>query len=1141
MKNKFLNKGKRFIAFFLCLVFVSNLTFAQNSKLSLNLTNKSLVEIFQEIQKKSGFDFFYKESDKLNNFKTSIKVENEEVAPILTKILENSGFSFKIVDTDIVITELKELDITGKITDKSGIALPGVSVVIKGTNKGTVSDIDGKYTITKPATSNKIEFSFMGMKTVLMNVNNKTEIDVVMEDNSVGLDEVVVVGYGTQKKVNLTGSITSVRVDELSEIPATSLSNTLAGRAPGVTIVGNSGLSGSTSSIRIRGSFGEPLYIIDGITSSKSDFDALEQNEIENLSFLKDAASASIYGSKAGNGVILVTTKKGKKQKPMFTYQSSYTFYRPTQDLLSDLTTATDELIYQNRVAEFRGIELPNGEREFNYFKDKNYNVHDLIWQNPMLKKHSLSVSGGNDDIRYFSLISYKGEEGSYKNLENENFNLRSNVTAKITDFIEMNLNISANQQNSKRFYWPFSGDDEQTVADLYRVTFNWPKTMPFYTDKDGNPMNHITDYPVQTPIGSWKSWNVVDQIVGDRYLKTRERKFNSILEFKVDLGMFVEGLSTKFKGNYTGSDYSRKKYLTFQRNYEFIRAEPDGNRFIPGAPDPNKIAVFNYKYPYEYLQYNLNSQWKYQINWFLNYQNSFGKNNIDAVFVFEQAENGGEGNYVKLEDPLTNHDQSFVYSTDTEKRNGNAWEYQGARQSYIGRLNYNYAEKYIAEFSFRYDGNTKFAKDDRWGFFPSGSLAWRISEESFMKWTKAYLSNLKLRASYGTTGSDGDVGAFKYQSNYKNAGSYMFGDNLYKAIKPGDIPNPNITWYTQKNYNAGIDFGFLGNKLTGEFDVFYKKETDILGSRIVTLPDTFGTGLAPENYGERSWRGGELTLQWQDKIMDEIEYGVHANLGFSKDQWDVWDESEVYQEGGNLHWASRIGQPNNRIFGYKAKGIIRTQEKLDELLAAGYKTHGRDPYLGAIFYEDIRGDGYDPTPDGIINGNDRTLLSDDATPRINYGFGFNVGWKGLRMDAHFQGVGNYDRMISNKEGAGMRQHGGTVRPYYPIWADDVWTPENTGGKYPRPIGNNWTESGASGSSFWIRSGAYVRLKNLNLSYSLPKKIVDVVNIAGVKFFVNATNLFVISDMTEFHDPEQDHYDSYPLMKTYTVGLEVKF
>ncbi len=1141
--------------------------YSQQTRLTLKMNDAKVIDVLDKIENNSEFYFLFNQKMVNVERKVNINVRETTIDKILSNLFSDTNVNYLIKDRQIVLTTYQgdsfsdqSGTITGKVTDPSNFPLPGVTVFLKGSSQGTVTNADGVYTLINVPSDATLLFSFVGMKSKEVAVNGQSKIDIALEEKTIGIDEVVAVGYGTQKKVNMTGAITAVKMDELSNISTTNVSNTLAGRAPGVNITGNSGLMGATSDIRIRGGFGEPLFVIDGIVRDKEAFDALEVNEIDQLSFLKDAATASIYGSRAGNGVVLVVTKSGTKQKPMFNYQGSYTFMTPTMELMSDKTTATDELIYQNRVAEYRGLAQPNGDKEFEYFKDKNYNVNDYIWQTPWNQKHSMSVSGGSDKVTYYALGSYIGEEGSYKNLENDKFNLRSNVTAQITDKIKMNMNLSANLQNQKRFYWPFSDDDEQTIGDLYRCTFNWPKTYPFYLYEDGTPANEVTNYPVQTPMGSWQAWNVIDQVIGDRYIKTRKREVNAILSFDIDLGDFIPGLSTKVVGNYISNDYMRKKYLTYQHNYVWGAASPDDNRFIPAAPDPENMNTFTFSQNQEFLSYNVKTLWSEQFNWFLNYNNTFGKHDIAATAVWEQASNGGELVEAKGESPLTTggddpttyYDQMFVYSTDAEKRWGDAEEVTNGRLSWIGRFNYTYDQKYIGEFSFRYDGNTLFPDGKRWGFFPSVSAGWRISEESFMDNFSGWLDNLKIRASYGTTGNDlnvknEEINPFSYMHVYQSGNSYIWGDNLNLGIAPGATPNPYLTWATSTTYNGGIDFTVLNNKLSGSIEAFYKKEEDILGSRIVTIPNTYGRDLAPENYAARSWRGFEANAMWRNKALGgKLDYTIYGNIGFSKDQWDVLDQTALRSPGGNLEEFSAIGKPLDRLTGYRTIGIIRTQEQLDELLEKGFTQFGRDPYLGGLYFEDVRGDGYSPGPDGKIDSNDTQVLSDNGAPRINYGFGGSVTWKGITVDAHFQGVGMYDRMISNLGGyeegmGGIRQYGGTVRPYYPIWADDVWTPDNPDAKYPRVIGSSWYESGTGSQSFWIKNGAYLRLKNLNIGYAIPQSWISGFKISSAQVFFNGTNLFVLSAMTEFHDPEQNSYDSYPLMKSFTFGLDIKF
>lgn len=1045
-----------------------------------------------------------------------------------------------------------KVQISGNVSDSDGEPLAGVTVSVKGQPSIAVAtDFDGNYKISVPGNESILTFTYIGMQSMEEKVGDRTEINVVMINQATELDDVIVIGYGVQKKVNSTGSIQNVKADDINKIPSSNLSNTLAGRVPGATISGNSGLMGATSDIRIRGGFGEPLFVIDGIVRDKEAFDQLEANEIDQLSFLKDAATTSIYGSKAGNGVVLVTTKGGSKDmKPVFNYQGSYAIATTTQTPFADRWTAIDDLDYQNAVARFQGTKEPNGEKEYAYFRDNNisYNVNDYIWQNPWNTKHALSVNGGANNVKYFVLGSYMAEEGSYVSLKQQKFSLRSNITMDLSKYIKMTVNVDAYQQNGKRFYWPFSNDDDQAVYDLYRCTFNAMKTYPFYSNLDGTPSATMTEYPIYQDYGSWQGWNPVDQVIGNRYIKTRRRNYNAILTFDIDLGMITKGLTFKATGNYIGSDYMRKKYMTFQKNYRFQQADPSGNRFAPAPLNLNDFNTFNFSNSHENLEYGTRQMWSDQVDLQLNYSRTFGKHDVSAMMVWEQYKKKGEWVYARGEDPTTYIDQMFVFSTDAERRDGDAREYDYGRLSWIGRFNYAYDQKYIAEFSFRYDGNDRFPKHHRWGFFPSVSAAWRISQESFMESTRDFMNNLKLRASYGSTGNDlnvsnEEIGYFQYLQQYNLGGAYIFGSNLASTITPGATPNPNLTWATSKTYNVGLDFGFLNNRLTGEIDAFLRKETDILGTRTITLPNTYGQSLAPENYAERSFRGGELNLTWRDHLSCGIDYSAYVNMGYAKDRWDKLDVSATYQEGGALYDLSLVGRSSGRIIGLIADHLLTDPAEVEALKAKGFKQFGRDPYLGGILYKDTRSDGYKEGPDGRIDSNDiYNLLSDNGTPRVNYGFGGSISWKGLSLDVHFQGVTSYDRFVGGVDG-GFYQHGGAVRPYFPIWTSDkVYDPElNPSGVYPRIVGNGWYESGAGNTSFWLRNGAYLRLKNLNVGYQLPKSILNPIGLTQAQVFMNATNLFCISAVTEFLDPEQEYYDSYPLMRTFSFGLNISF
>jgi len=956
-----------------------------------------------------------------------------------------------------------------------------------------------------------------------------------MQEETIGIEEVVAVGYGTQKKVNLTGSIASVKTELIGNIPAANLSNTIAGRAPGVTVVGTSGLAGASSNIRIRGSFAEPLYVINGVIKSKADFDALDATEVESINFMKDAASASIYGSKAGNGVVLVTTRGGKVQKPTFEYKGSCSFSSPTRPVQD--YTATQEIEYLNQMAVTLGQIKPYGQEIYDYFKDKSYSINDYIWQTPTVQQHNIGVSGGSDALIYYLSLGYHTEDGSYKNLNYDRYNFRSDVTANISKRFKVNVNVNANQRNYHRWYWPYDGAEDFNVSDFFRTTFNWTRLYPFYVDEQGNPTDDTNAYPVVPG-----AWHPVELVLHGGYRDIKYRTLDGIIRFDLDLSDVLDGLSTSFQAQYTGSDKNMKSMVVHNKAYIFQSASTT-NKFVPGPVDPTKINTHNLSATYPNIAETANFYHSYQINWYLKYDKVFGKHEVSALGVYEQG--GDKGKYLNgRADQLltTSIDQIYNTSSDISKRWFDGYETETARASWIGRLHYGFDNKYLAEFSFRYDGNYKFAPGKQWGFFPSGSLAWRISEEQFMK-NISWLSNLKLRGSYGTTGNDYDyfndraISAFLWSQTYSKSTGYVFGTSLSDGLVPGTMPNPGITWAKSKMFDLGLDYGILNNHVYGEFDFFTRKESDILGTRLGSTPSTLGATLPSVNYAERSWKGFEFSVNYDNRI-GAFNYSVYANMGYSIDQWDVYDQAEAYTDGTyKNNWRSVIGKPANRVYGLISKGIIRTQEELDAL-PDGFTQFGRVPKLGTLLFEDIRGDNFSEGADGKINDNDYTYLSDNGAPRINYGFGFRGEWKGISINVHFQGVGTYDRMVSTMNGDGVFQ---VDRPYFELWSKNYWTPENPKAKYPRVAGG-WMqpEYGGGASSFWLRNGAYLRLKNLDIAYTLPRKWYGKLGVNRIQVFTNATNLFCISGFDEY-DPEQKTLDSYPLMRTFTGGLNINF
>ncbi len=1115
-------------------IFTANVCATGFSQFSFNMNEKKVRDVFSLIENYSNYRFFYNDAFEAVDKIVDLKVENENINQILDDLLASSDYTYKIFDNNLIVISLKDnledqadpqhFIVKGTVTDEKGNPVPGVTVLIKGTSTGTTTDVKGNFTIEAENAQSILMFSFIGYINQEVTVGNRSQINITLQENVVGLEEVVVVGYGVQKKVSMTGAVSSVSSAKLEEIPTSNLSNTLAGRAPGITISNSSGFVGASSDILIRGkgtyNNTNPLYVIDGIISDKTSFDVLDPNEVENVSFLKDAASASIYGSRAANGVVLVTTKKGKIQKPVFSYKGSYTVQETTKPIQS--YTATQELQYANDEAVTYGNTEPYGSEIFDYFKDKNYNLMDYLWRTPASQQHDLSVSGGSEKMTYYMLVGYNKSEGSFYNTDYNRYNFRSNVTSQINKYLSISFNLSGNQRSINRFYWPYDDAESTTLQDFYRATFNWTRLYPFYVLADGTPTtDRLKGYPVNV-------WHPVELVYNGGYRKMVYRTLNGI--FRVDLKIpFVKGLSTSFMANYIADDYNNKNFVKFNKAYLFQHGSTT-NPFVPGAIDFSQYSVHNLSSSYENVNHNTSFNNSYQLNWFLNYDRVFGKHTVSGTVVYEQQSAKGTSLYGYAGNLLSSSvDQIFAASQSSDTRWFSGEESETARASWIGRLHYEYSGKYIAEFSGRDDGSYIFPESTRWGFFPSGSLAWRISKENFFH--IPYVSNLKIRGSIGTAGND-NVSAFQFQNNYVLGDSYAFGSGIGTGIKAGTPPNTNITWEKSINYDAGFDFGLFNDRLTGEFDYFYRYSYDILKDRIRVVPATYGADLSSENYARMDVRGIEFALNYNNNI-GEFNYSIGGNIGWAKDKVLYIDEAEGLEK-----WRSAIGHPQDRLWGYDDYGLIRNQTTLDGL-PSGYTQFGDSPTLGAIRFKDIRGTNRTEGADGKIDANDETWLSDNAIPRINYGINFDAEWKGFSLSLLFQGVGAYDKMVRtmNTSSGGVFQVGS--RPYFELWTDH-WTEERPNAKYPRAAGWGASQYGWEASRFWMRNGAYLRLKNLNFAYTIPQKWTSSFGIDKCQIYLNATNLFCISGFKET-DPEQYALDSYPIMKSFTGGLSINF
>lgn len=1104
---------------------VSPRALSQFVNLELVHSKTTVGTIIQSISQQTGYEFSYDVSILNKEISdVSVNVKNERIENVLDQVFNGTGISYRIVNNRIFLKDNGYINdnqlitkwggvnqqskkITGTVVDATGMPVIGANVMVKGTTNGTITDMDGKFSL-EVEDGAVLQVSYIGFANQEIKVGNQSKLSIALKEDAEALDELVVVGYGTQKKVNLTGSVAAVNTDDIQDTPASSLSNALVGKIAGVLMTQSGGKPGAGSSMTVRaqGTWNntEPLYVIDGVIRDKFAFDGLDASEVANVSVLKDAASAAVYGARAANGVVLVTTKKGKIGKPVISYTGSIGISDATK--IPETQNAYNQAVFINDNLRVENVD-PSDARyytddELAYFKTHNYNWLDEAWEQPLVTRHSLNVSGGNEKVRYFVGGSYYYETGSFENLSFKKYNLRSNIEANITKDLIASLNLNMDLRNDHKPYWRWDNDND-TMSDLYKgLLFRTGQVSPYVDGK---------------PTGTFVEWHPIETIqdhAGYNRKKYSNYEANISLQYNAP---FLEGLSFKLQFN----KYNRHTFIKqFCRPYDLYVFKMTGghNHIITDEVDYVKTRSDG-----DFLYEKYNNDDSYQFNAMVNYQHTFGKHDVGALFVYEQSE--GTTDWFNAQRNIfisSVIDQMFAGSSDSKESTVDGSGSETGRISYVGRLNYAYDQKYLLEASFRYDGSVNFAPKNRWGFFPSASAAWRISEEDFFKNNVSWTDYLKLRASVGLLGNDA-VGGWQWMQRYNLVSGAQYG-KLTSGVEANVIPNEDITWEKSLTVNGGFDAGFLNNKLNVTVDGFYRHTYDILGDRLASLPTTFGAKMPAENYAVIDAKGFELELSYSDKIGSDFNYYVKGNLGYATNKLITKDEAE------NLRpYKSELGHNTDRSMGYIATGILRTQADLDAL-PEGYTIFGQKPELGMMNYRDIRGANSD-TPDGIIDEFDQEWIMNHTIPPINYGFTVGGSWRGFSFDVFFQGVAGHDIMID------MR--GSQARPEetnFDFWTDH-WTPENPDAEFPRASRN----TGDAASTFWMRNGSFLRLKNVNLSYSLPKSVLDKMKVSQLKFFLQGNNLCLLQDGVKYYDPENSSIRAYPLMRSYSFGVNLSF
>lgn len=1027
--------------------------------------------------------------------------------------------AFMLVATSVFAQQART--VKGHVADSNGEALIGAAVQVRGTQLGTTTDVDGNFVLQLPDGNNVLEVSYLGYVSQNVQVGNKQLINVTLQQNVTELEETVVIGYGVQKKVHLTGSVAQISNKDLVKVPASNIGQLITGKLPGVMARQSNGAPGSDGvTMLVRGytSFkgnSLPLVIVDGI---ERPMDRLDPNDIETISVLKDAAAGAVYGMKAANGVILITTKKGAKGKATVSYNGTMTFSHNTA--LPKFLNGTQYMQWYNRARELDGLNTPENP----YFTDEEIAMtmngdptdgyENTNWMEPLdrmapMHQHNLSVTGGNDNVKYYVSGGYMDQRGFIRDFKMQRGNFRSNVDVKATEDISVTLNVSGRLENSYR-----PGGISYNNQEYNNVVGVLMYAAPFVPlEYQGLPTSGYRGG--SNPLYAAKNSGFADN--QKLYLETFAK-----VEYRLP---WVKGLKASMS---VGFDLNDGQGKTFNYSYEimkyYVGEKTYKREWAGGLTENGNMYVGNTRSQQVVLRPTVE------------YSNTFGKHDVSAMFLYEQTqikgtELSGSRNGFKLFDiPELNFGDSFPATANGGKSSNSA------AAGYVGRLGYAYASKYMADFSFRYDGSYKFAKGNRWGFFPSFSAAYMISEEDFFKNALPNIEKLKIRGSIGLLGRD-NVEEFLYRRYYQwQNKNVAFGDTpiaestLYNG---NSYPVKDLTWEKCRTINGGIEMSMWNGLLSAEFDVFYKYTYDILQSKSGIYPPSIG-GHFPsiENSGKFDAKGFELVLGHRNAIQD-FTYSITGNLSFSRNRILSIAESDNV-----LPWQSKVGQPLGSILGYKAIGLYQTEEQLKN--APTPPEGSKELRLGDIMYEDLNGDGK-------IDYRDQTWIGKSIMPEMLFSINAEAQYKGFDFSMQWQGAALCDNMLTGTWDNGHADQTPMTRTFYandncPVYlVEDSWTPENPNAEFPRlstlANGNNGVVS-----SFWKRNGAYIRLKNITLGYTLPKAWLNGANIQNLRVYVAAVNLLTFNEF-KYLDPEAPNVlqGYYPQQKTVSVGLNVSF
>jgi len=1107
-----------FIILSICLFQLSASVYSQNGRFTIEIKNTTMRELFKEIEQQSQFRFFY--NDLLINIdqEVSIDVKDKRINEILDMVLANSGITYRILDNQLIVVSpaalLQQLTVTGSVTDNTGDPIPGVNVVVKGTLIGVVTNPDGKYSISVPDANTVLQFSFVGYTTKEIQVGSQRTIDVVLTEDAMALEEVVVVGYGVQKKVNMTGAVVSVDVAKMIDNrPITNLSSGLSGLAPGVFVNQGSGKPGyDQATIRIRGqgslNNSDPLIVIDGVLGDMND---LNPQDVASISVLKDAASSAIYGSRAANGVILITTNRGREGTARITYNGFVT----AQSLSNRLNMVTNYADYMELVNEGnRNTNMPDRFTQDRIdewrkagnsdpIKYPNTDWQDEVFGRGLMQNHTLSVSGGTEKLRYFVSGNYLKNPGVMENTSYDRMTVRTNLDADIKSWFTVGVNAYGYKGVAD-----LGLDDNEIWANVQGCT---PGML--FRHPDGRYGGTNNDQDNTSVAGNNNILAAMNSIKGDRTTnKLVSRLFAQIRPLQ---GLSIEGSFT-----YDFQNRFRYQQPVFFPRWNFYNNTIQSN---PGDQIPMVI--------------NENQTWYRQnMDGIIRYETNVDRLNIQAMAGSSQESYKYQWFRASKKELTSPEFTVLDAATADAAANGN---YQNwAMRSYFGRFNLNWAEKYLLEANLRMDYSSRFAPGaTRRGVFPSFSAGWRISEEDFMR-NVSWLNALKLRVSYGALGNNisgttrDDGGNYDHSPLYY-ARNYVLNGDIATGFAQTRLANPLLTWETAYISNLGIDFGLLKSRLNGSVDFFVKNTKDILID--LPAPLVHGTsGVPKKNIAEVSNKGVELSLSWTDKI-GEFRYFIDGNISFTKNEVTklkgderIWNRPHLIQKGYPIN--QQCVMPVDRIL-QTDEDMAYLQSMLDVNPRMYLNFFGRNPVKGDFLY-------IDSNEDGFINQDDYQKYGNGTNPTTVYGLIFGVGWKGFDFSCLMQGIsglyvfwGGWDAsrfLPTTRWGYGLNK---TI-------TDGRWYEGCTDAKYPRLMDQaDWFNY--EPNNRWMQHKDYLKVKNIQLSYTVPKTISQKILLDVLRFYVSIDNALTFTKYQGI-DPEIEG-TNYPTLRMTSFGVNLTF